>query len=583
MLDLAPQLSRAVQAEGQNAPPPGLVAVRNDLRPGVALAGSWSSAARLTVPTLEPELRFVHGLAQAVPSRCGARIRWRLDLVSAGDQAVALWERDAGAGAVDWAPVSRSLAPWAGQQVDLRLRVEADLPQDAPQECLPTAALGEPRVVAGQGPPGAPDLWVVLIDTLRADRVLGQERAVRTPALDGLRERGLHFERCWSTASWTREAVFSMLSGVQPAALERADSAYAGVVAQKRLLAGAELRLPAGVPTVVEALRAAGYRSLGRYNNPTVPPGSGVERGFDSYWLLGSDADVVQRLPQGLAASDPRRPRLVWVHLLGAHLPYERWPGLTERHLQAAGLQQPWPEQLRDSDLPREQAPVELRSLASAYYDGEVERADALLGELLAALEASGRAERSWLFVLSDHGEELWDHGGFEHGHSLYQELLHVPLLVVPPAGWQGRTGPQDLPVSLADLAATLAELGGAEGAWGPWSWVAGMAEGSWSPGWSERTLAASGTLYGPRRRALLQGERKLSPRGGWRSTIWGRTRGSGGAWRKWWISRRAGRTRCRPWISKSGMRSGSRFRGWMKRCCGGGWRCWDTWSSAEG
>ncbi|MCZ7643717.1 MAG: sulfatase-like hydrolase/transferase [Planctomycetota bacterium] len=103
---------------------------------------------------------------------------------------------------------------------------------------------------------------------------------------------------------------------------------------------------------------------------------------------------------------------------------------------------------------------AEEQAFIGALYDGDVAASDAALDELLRLPGGGSLLDRGWLIVTSDHGEEFWDHGGMSHGHSLYEELLHVPLLIVPPGGLE--TGVRIAePVSLLDLFPTACELAG--------------------------------------------------------------------------------------------------------------------------
>src|SRR3954462_11970795 len=92
-------------------------------------------------------------------------------------------------------------------------------------------------------------------------------------------------------------------------------------------------------------------------------------------------------------------------------------------------------------------------------YRAEVRWVDAAVGSLIADLKRSGLYEDTLVILLSDHGEELWEHGGVGHGHTLFEELLHVPFLVKLPG--EARRGPVEIPVSTASLAAPSLALPG--------------------------------------------------------------------------------------------------------------------------
>ena len=98
---------------------------------------------------------------------------------------------------------------------------------------------------------------------------------------------------------------------------------------------------------------------------------------------------------------------------------------------------------------------AEVRRSVEDLYDGEVRYADRCLGEMLEALAAAGHADDTWIVIMSDHGEEFFEHGGFEHGHSLMPEVSGVPLIIRPPGGLAAGVR-DDRPVSLLDLAPSL-------------------------------------------------------------------------------------------------------------------------------
>jgi arylsulfatase A-like enzyme len=104
--------------------------------------------------------------------------------------------------------------------------------------------------------------------------------------------------------------------------------------------------------------------------------------------------------------------------------------------------------------------PEDVRRGIEALYDGEVRHTDRCVGELLELLASAGELEHSWIVVLADHGEEFFEHGGYEHGHSLMPEVTGVPLLIRPPGGLAVGVR-DDRAVTLLDL---LPSLGAALG-----------------------------------------------------------------------------------------------------------------------
>jgi arylsulfatase A-like enzyme len=157
---------------------------------------------------------------------------------------------------------------------------------------------------------------------------------------------------------------------------------------------------------------------------------------------------------------------LLWIHYADALPPYDLEPPFrplpqdplssTERRLKNLGY---W--ELGDPFTVREDLlPVDAQGL-TALYDGEVHRIDRLVSGLLGTLEARGLSDRTLVVFTSDHGQEFLDHGSYTYGHTLYDELLRVPLIVAGP-GVASPGQAVKTPVSLIDLAPTLVEIGGA-------------------------------------------------------------------------------------------------------------------------
>jgi arylsulfatase A-like enzyme len=201
-------------------------------------------------------------------------------------------------------------------------------------------------------------------------------------------------------------------------------------------------RYPLGddTPTLPRLLAPTGYDSAAIVSDVSLLPAAGITREFTeidtSPYLavgrrdLGGETSEVTT-EAGLAYLDRQptaRPFIVWLHYRDPHHPYTAYPPVT-RHA---------------SDFER--------------YRSEIHRVDTALERLVTALRRSGRLASTIVVITGDHGEEFRDHGGQFHGTTLYQELVHVPLLVAVPGG-DARV--LDQPVSLTDLAPTLLDLVG--------------------------------------------------------------------------------------------------------------------------
>jgi arylsulfatase A-like enzyme len=336
----------------------------------------------------------------------------------------------------------------------------------------------------------APNILVVLIDTLRADHLgcYGYDRPT-SPAIDAFAREGVQFLRAYSQSTWTKPATASVLTGRFPrqhqAFLEKA-------------------KLPESELLLAEALSAAGYRTGVFSGNPWITHEWGFAQGVDHFVsvyderfarvtlfmmslkrlsrLVDHKARVYNRvkmLVQGELSTTARDPVvsdafLEWVqgldgarfyahlHLMSPHHPYDPPPPydrfVPDRTRKPVTY---YPKKgifffeegavLSDAD----------RADMLARYDGDVLFADHVFGGLLARLRALGRLDDTVVVLLSDHGEEFFDHRNWGHGQSVYEELTHVPLLMRFPAALPaGRR--VDTPVMTVDVMPTLLALAGA-------------------------------------------------------------------------------------------------------------------------
>jgi arylsulfatase A-like enzyme len=330
-------------------------------------------------------------------------------------------------------------------------------------------------------PSDAPDVLLVVVDTLRAD-VIGAYGAdgaggtASTPVMDRLASEGVLFEQAIAPSSWTLPSVASLFTSRLPA--DHGFVTFDGVLPHE--LAG----LPA-------TLAEAGYACRAVVANQLMNPERGFARGFEVYDVYGYECEgdlAVSRLFDRLlllcgprrsfgpakrpflrlvdrfpfvgtamthyvydedvnervfahALTETDRPLFLYVHYLAPHSPY---------------LEHPL------AFLPGQPAfrPENVDTLRRNYLS-EVSYTDALLGELLAGLKKRGFLEESIVVVTSDHGEEFREHGKWLHGNGLYQEVVRVPLLVRAPGIESGTRVAE--PVSLIDVAPTILALAGVE------------------------------------------------------------------------------------------------------------------------
>jgi arylsulfatase A-like enzyme len=387
--------------------------------------------------------------------------------------------------------------------------------------CVAIAAVTACRGgTAGDGP-AARDARVVLVvvDALRADHLgaYGYRLHDTSPNIDRRAERGLLFERSWAASSWTLPSFGSILTGLLPSAhaagVEVSDDTEA---AFETAAARNFVTLPESVPTVAGILSAAGFATGAFVANPFLDPRFGLGRGFGYY--DHDDASNVEARPaaevvdRALAWIDERgeRPFFLMVHLMDAHLNYDapapfggRFTGEVDTDLQlpVKGL---WPTRNRVDEMSDSE-----RAFITAAYDEEIAYIDAEVDRLLAGLEQRGVLDSGLVVLTADHGEELFDHGGFEHGHSMYDEVLRVPLILWGRGVSPGR---EAMPVSLIDVAPTVLDAAGVSypgtsddaGGKGGLPGISLLDDAR--PDWpARRAIIAERLLYGPETKAIVE------------------------------------------------------------------------------
>jgi arylsulfatase A-like enzyme len=363
-----------------------------------------------------------------------------------------------------------SRAPGRSRRLLLEVTVAAPGGEPLPEGA---AMWGNPLLVR----PGRPDgrnLVVILIDTLRAD-VLGSygDRLGLTPRLDAFAKQGVRFAEMLAPSPWTLPSVSSLLTGLQPQTHGAGQRFGDFDPSSTRQNDFAPTGLPGGVRTMAGVLRRQGFYTMGVYQNFYILPGFGVHQGFDDYASYEDRAEVLvdQALGRLREAAGDRR-CFLYLHLFDLHSPYNPpEPECTRvaRRLDPAYRGQLGCEADRNPERTTIPPPAD-RPWFRALYHAEVAYTDRQVGRFLDGLRDLGLEDRTVVAVVSDHGEEFWDRLGQEsrlgyetnsdHGHTLYQELIHVPALLRIP----GREAAvvRD-PVQLVDLFPTLLRAVGVE------------------------------------------------------------------------------------------------------------------------
>jgi arylsulfatase A-like enzyme len=353
-----------------------------------------------------------------------------------------------------------------------------DLGPTAPEaECMvtfesPDAFWVAPlELVPAQSP--KPNVLIVVLDTLRADHcsLYGYPRET-TPSLDAFAKEAVVFDNMLATSSWTRPTIASLMTGAYPG--RHGARTYTDVVRSD-------------LPRIAAILNDNEYETYAFARNANVHPYWGLGNEFFSYAFFGvgaSDDHVMQTLRHTL----PKLKGSTWfayVHLLDPHGPYtpreirygphkgtdpavyqEQFVGRMFSDdgrymtfaLEGIGVSRDRFIELRQEQGPDAAEPDPLPGLVREsidLYDSEIYEADARFNEILNLLKDTGQFDDTLIVFLSDHGEEFFEHEGWTHGKTVYEEGVHVPFVIRMPGGeYAGRRVPSL--VEIVDLPSTI-------------------------------------------------------------------------------------------------------------------------------
>jgi arylsulfatase A-like enzyme len=357
-------------------------------------------------------------------------------------------------------------------------------------------------------PADRPNFLVIDIDSLRSDRV----RASRggeplAPTLAALADRGAHFPNLISQGAWTIPAIGALLTGMDPTL--------------PRVGADGRSSLVGGRPQLPKILEMYGYQTAGFWGD-SAPAGFGEV--VDLFQVRGVATQgepwvYRERITSWLAA-DAREPFFAFVHEMDVYDPRPALPSAElHRHVEARDdctAPRRNPEQALHALIPTLGLPAAAEHLI-AHYDGAVSYYDGVVAAILEQLSASGLAERTVVMVLSDHGNDLLEHGAMGHG-TTYDSVIRVPLIVVDPR-LEGGGRELDTRIQTVDIAPTILDRAGIPAAHGMTGVsllpLLGFGEGSYEerPAFS-LSSAAEGSIRDGRHK-LMQGRYRRDDRPG--------------------------------------------------------------------
>ncbi|MBD3233108.1 MAG: sulfatase-like hydrolase/transferase [candidate division Zixibacteria bacterium] len=321
-----------------------------------------------------------------------------------------------------------------------------------------------------------PDIFLIVIDCLRYDCISGMGQGVSTPHLKRLIDDGIFCKKAFAQCSWTKPSIASILTSLY--------------VSQHNVLTNLSTINPQLV-TLAEVLKEREYYNCGFHNNVHLRNIYNFDQGFHHYEYFGKEYPIpfdfnVPRLhffrvidilvksviggetyvglfyKNALSSteriikhvdSNADRDMFVFVHYMDPHAPYFRHPFDGTKH-------DPPPTELTDT----------IKNDIFNTYKQEIQFTDSAVGMLLQELDKLDMYDESLIILTADHGEEFLEHGGWEHARTLYNELIHVPLIIKLPENRQANNVDSSL-VQLIDIAPTITSLVGAH-APGEWEGI---------------------------------------------------------------------------------------------------------------
>ena len=336
-------------------------------------------------------------------------------------------------------------------------------------------AAGPPRTAAG------PNVLFILVDTLRADALgsYGYNRDT-SPHIDAFARQSVLFEEAIAQSSWTIPTVASIFTGVYPEVHRVLN--YEGVLSEKFL-------------TLAEVFQAAGYRTAARISNILVSEAHGYHQGFDDAYVV---MDLSQRLflekllaqaritrhydsataneitDAGLAwlKRHGNEPFFLYLHYYDPHYPYYPPPDYAMRYVEPEMAKRyPYRAFLGNTiwNIVSEykvggRGSPEAIAYNKAAYDAEINFADDQIARILDYLEDTGLTDDTIVVFTSDHGEQFYEHGQRLHSKTLYNEEIHVPLIIRVPGGTPRRVAERVEGLDLYRTLLSLANIPGRSG-----------------------------------------------------------------------------------------------------------------------
>ena len=326
--------------------------------------------------------------------------------------------------------------------------------------------LGRQFILPEKRPIACPDCNLVFIsfDDLRADHVsaLGYQKKT-TPTIDQFAQEGFNFTNAFSVTSWTLPSSMSWFTGLYPSNHKVLNKFTINQSGQEEITTLE--KVSPNTQTLAQELGENGYRTGAFTGGAGLNRQFGFDLGFEVYTDEKDFAGFEETVPKALKWIKEHQSEKFFVFLHGYDIHGQFFPpdGYDRRFvdfdyqgkLTGSAEEQ---KQLREDALAQGKlflTKEDVRFL-TALYDEKIQRADERFAQFIKEYQDLGLMGKTIFILTSDHGEELYEHGRIDHGHSLYEELVHVPLIILTPEG-KGRK--IDTQVKSLDLAPTILDL----------------------------------------------------------------------------------------------------------------------------
>jgi len=267
--------------------------------------------------------------------------------------------------------------------------------------------------------PSGPNVLLIIADALRTDHLgcYGYSRPT-SPQIDKFAAKALIFEKAMSNAPWTKPSVGSILTSLYPN--------------EHKAFYWSE-NLDNGFLTLAEVFRNLNYTTIAVQSNEILTKAHNFNQGFQYYEeMLQQSGEKITEKFNTLLARNKKKKFFAYLHYMDTHLPYDasdKFISIFETETIHSSLTDSMKaneiRMLNEMGL----SPEDKQHLIN-MYDAEIRNIDYNFEKIIDNLKKLGILDKTIIILTSDHGEEFWEHGGLEHGHSLYNELLHVPLVI---------------------------------------------------------------------------------------------------------------------------------------------------------